>query len=148
LNRRGGEDALAREVARTRRHRTPLSLALLDLDHFKRVNDEYGHPVGDAVLRIVASRVLQTLRITDAAARWGGEEILLVLPDAALPAARMVVDRVRLAIAQAPPGELPAVTVSAGVAEIGPDDESWRPVVARADEKLYQAKAEGRNCVR
>ena len=148
LNRRGGEDALARELARARRHRSPLSLAVLDLDHFKRVNDEHGHAVGDSVLRVAAARVLQAIRITDAAVRWGGEEFVVILPDAVLAAARTVVDRIRIAVGQPAEERLPVITMSAGVAELKPEDESWAVVLDRADERLYEAKASGRNCVR
>lgn len=128
------------------------SVIIADLDHFKRVNDTYGHDAGDAVLREFSDRLKSRLRAVDLAARYGGEEFVVLMPDAALAEAVAGADRLRLAVAGAPfrlPGEeqLLDVTVSIGVAEIRAGDDV-DTVLRRADKALYLAKAEGRNCVK
>jgi two-component system cell cycle response regulator len=145
LNRRGGEQAIGREVARATRDKTPLAFALLDVDHFKKVNDVHGHAVGDRVLSEIAAVVTGTVRAYDLAIRWGGEEILLALPGADPADARVVVERVRLHVETHRALNLPPVTLSAGVDELRPGEPDCRSAIARADQKLYQAKAAGRN---
>ena len=148
-NRRGAEQQLKREVARARRYNTSMALVMLDLDHFKRVNDVFGHQVGDDTLRQMASILQARLRECDLAARWGGEEFLLVLPETDIEGGRACAERIRAAVgAMTLPvsGQLP---VSAGVAELEQSDESDHyQAIARADAKLYEAKAAGRNAVR
>lgn len=147
VNRRGGEQGLAREMSRLARGGIAhLSVAMLDIDHFKRVNDTFGHPVGDSVLRLVAELVSTSIRPTDLAIRWGGEEILLVLSGADLETARRLVDRIRLKVAQARVEGLPAVTFSAGVGELSKAEQPSIGI-GRADAALYTAKTSGRNCV-
>ena len=144
-NRRGGDDAAQREASRTRRAGRPMSFLLADIDHFKRVNDSYGHAEGDRVIRDVAATLAYCLRSSDVAARWGGEEFLAVLPDADLARAQQVAERVRAAV-ELIVGE-PLVTVSIGCAQLEAN-ERVEAAIGRADAALYQAKAAGRNQVR
>ena len=143
-NRRGIEREIKQEMLRLRRYETPLSFAMFDIDHFKRINDTYGHSVGDEVLREVAQILAKSLRDTDIVARWGGEEFLLVLPETAGDGARLCADRIRLAVAGA---ALPIpVTISAGVHQASPE-ESLTEILSLADKRLYLAKNSGRNRV-
>jgi len=142
-NRRAADDALVRELARARRAGTPLCVALLDLDHFKRVNDTFGHHEGDRVLVTVAGVLRAQARITDVIARWGGEEFLAVLPGDR-DGARAYCARVREALAELSIANVGAITISAGIAELA-RDESIEAAVGRADAHLYDAKAAGRD---
>jgi len=149
-NRRAFEEDLAREAARAARAGTPLSLVLLDVDRFKAVNDTHGHPAGDAVLAAVAARAEGALRAGDLLARVGGEEFAILLPGAGLEAAVEAAERVRARIAEEPvvAGEVSlAVTVSLGCASLLPGDANGADLFARADRRLYGAKAAGRNRV-
>ncbi len=143
-------ELLAIEVLRASRYHTPLAVAMCDLDHFKRVNDSFGHPAGDAVLAGASAGIQRMLRSTDAAGRYGGEEFLLVLPGTDIAGARAVAERVRAAIEETEfdvGAEAPhPVTVSIGVAALG-EGQSVEALVAAADEALYEAKAAGRNRV-
>ncbi|MDB4990775.1 MAG: diguanylate cyclase with and sensor [Myxococcaceae bacterium] len=146
LNRRAGEDKLSRELTRARRYERELSCALLDIDHFKRINDTYGHATGDDVLRNLARLIGARIRGSDAVARWGGEEFLLVLPETSLTGARELAESMRKLVEATPFGIPTGVTVSIGVALVSAD-EPYERTVARADEHLYAAKAQGRNRV-
>jgi len=135
------------EIARAHRSQAPCSIALIDLDWFKRVNDAYGHPTGDEVLRTFAITVFANIRNTDRFGRYGGEEFLLVLPDTANDVAARTLDRLRAIVAELDwsafsPGM--RVTISAGVATLKPV-ETADTFLARADNALYAAKARGRN---
>ena len=146
----GFAEALRREVASARRQQHPLSLALLDLDHFKRVNDRFGHLAGDHVLREVASAVRPLVRAEQLFARIGGEELALLLPGVPLEKARLFAEKVRRLVEEHPfvlEGTRIPVTSSIGLAELSAADEVPDALVRRADEKLYQAKEEGRNRV-
>lgn len=145
-NRRGGEEALAREVARARRSGSPLSLVLFDIDHFKNINDQAGHAVGDRVLKGISDILSASQRGSDLAMRWGGEEFLVLLPDVGLSGARSFAERVRENVQNLVVEETGRITVSAGVAELQPD-ETGAAALARADASLYRAKAAGRNRV-
>lgn len=152
-NRRALMDRLSAEVERARRYALHLSMLMVDLDHFKAVNDSYGHVIGDDVLRGV-SRVLQReARAVDVVARFGGEEFVIVLPETAEEGAVALAERIRARVAETPPvpgGEYGwlRVTVSIGVATIpSPRVNSPEDLIALADEALYRAKARGRNCV-
>jgi len=135
------------EVTRAQRTGSPLALLLVDVDHFKRVNDRHGHAAGDDVLRKVGRTLGGCVRACDTAARWGGEEFLLLLPDTDLEGARIVAERARKAI-ESLALPLGTVTISAGLSQLGgPEDDEPR-ALARADANLYRAKAGGRNCVR
>ena len=149
-NRRHVFELLKAEQARSVRSEEPLSLVLIDLDHFKDVNDRHGHAVGDAVLREFGQALRDGLRETDGAGRWGGEEFLLVLPRMPASGAAAFVDRLRAAVAQRlldPAIPDLRVNFSAGVSEclVG---EIVQDAIARADRALYEAKDAGRGCTR
>ncbi|WP_173087016.1 sensor domain-containing diguanylate cyclase [Fundidesulfovibrio magnetotacticus] len=146
LNRRALFDSLEAELRRSRRYDGKVALAMLDVDHFKSVNDRHGHQTGDMVLRAVASRLLQEARTTDVIGRYGGEEFLMVMPETSLESAVVVAERVRAAIGNMLLDALGgAVTVSIGVARH--EGEAILDLVAKVDAKLYEAKAAGRNRV-
>jgi diguanylate cyclase (GGDEF)-like protein len=139
--------------ALARRYGRQLCVLVLDLDHFKPVNDRYGHAAGDDVLRFVAASLGLQLRSTDICARTGGEEFAIVLPETNLAEAMQTAERIRETIAVTPvPSDLaPApirITASIGVAEFLQTGESLEEVLSQADGALYQAKGDGRNCVR
>ena len=146
-NRRALGEALQREVGRARRDGRPLAAVALDLDHFKRVNDSYGHATGDRLLVAVGGALLSSVRPYDLAARTGGEELLVLLPGANLVTAAEVAERFRTRIAGLVVDGLPeTVTASAGVAVLE-GDEREEGFLARADQALYEAKRLGRNRV-
>lgn len=148
-NREALQERLDLELQRWRRYGNPLSLALLDIDHFKRFNDSFGHKAGDRVLQLVAKALQDRLRQTDFIARFGGEEFVVLLPETPADVARDVLDDLRNHIRELPfhfRGEPVSVTFSAGVAGFEQDDES-DSVFDRADNGLYQAKAAGRDRV-
>ena len=148
---------LGEELARARRDGTRLVCLMLDIDHFKRVNDTWGHAAGDAVLRELAQRVESQVRASDVAARYGGEEFVILLPNTGVDAAAKLAERVRAAIAGSPialpNGETLTVTASIGIAEAAPgqDDTDLKTfgdsLLARADVALYAAKSAGRDQV-
>ena len=148
-------DSLAREKGRADRSNVPVSVCIFDLDHFKHLNDEHGHLVGDRVLKSFAKRVRGELRGMDTAnpsdhrrsfGRFGGEEFIAILPSTALAGAAACAERIRAAIADRPFDDLYRVTTSVGVAEYR-RGETVPELLARADDALYKAKAEGRNRV-
>jgi diguanylate cyclase (GGDEF)-like protein len=147
-NRRQAQEFLTRESRRADRHGYSLSVALLDIDHFKSVNDRFGHPVGDRVLAQAGRQLRRSLRDEDLVARWGGEEFLVVLPHVPLASALICTERLRHCVARpaerGEPLEQGVVTLSAGVAELQ-RGEAWHELIDRADRALYRAKAEGRD---
>jgi len=147
-NRRAASDALHAEAARAERLGTPLSIVLADLDGFKDVNDVHGHAVGDAVLRAFAAVLRETLRESDLAGRWGGEEFLLLLPGADEEGAVQLAERVRIALAERSVPSAPGlrVTASFGVAEYA-GETNTEELVASADGALYRAKRAGKDRV-
>lgn len=149
-NRRFLTEVLSLEVLRATRYRTPLSLLMADVDHFKQVNDTYGHPTGDAVLQATAEAILRVVRTTDVAGRYGGEEFLAVLPHTDLDGAFTLAERLRIAIESAEcvagDGRRFSVTSSFGVAQLA-RSEDVAALVQRVDGALYEAKAAGRNRV-
>jgi diguanylate cyclase (GGDEF)-like protein len=147
FNRHAGELVLEREVARARRTRVPFSLALIDVDHFKDVNDRHGHAAGDEVLKQVSSVLTSTFRASDLAVRWGGDEFLVFLPDVPAGGAMVFAERARSQVEALFFGSTGTVTLSAGVAQVGPDEDAYA-AVRRADAQLYEAKRSGRNLVR
>ena len=142
-NRRHGTELLAADLS-ARRPGQALSLLMLDIDHFKTINDTFGHQAGDHVLIEIASRLRRSLRGNDVVARWGGEEFVVLLRDCALPDALRLAEEIRAAIAELPFGAMGSLTVSVGVAEAraGEDLTTW---LERADQALYRAKRAGRN---
>ncbi|GAB6049769.1 hypothetical protein JCM16106_06130 [Hydrogenophilus islandicus] len=148
LNRHGWERALPREQARLQRNGTTAAVALIDLDHFKQINDRYGHDVGDQVLSALGALLTQNLRPTDLIARWGGEEILVLFPETDLDSALAVLERLRNQWQrqrwETPEGPLEGVTFSAGVA-LWNGETPFADVLRAADQALYHAKRSGRN---
>ena len=145
-NRRFLTERLAQEIARSSRQGHPLAVMLIDLDHFKRINDVYGHSVGDSVLQGVGSYLSDHARKMDIVGRWGGEEFLIVLPDTVLPEALEVAQRLRLVLEQRPGETAETVTASFGVAQYRVGEQPGA-LLERADQMLYRAKAAGRNRV-
>jgi diguanylate cyclase (GGDEF)-like protein/PAS domain S-box-containing protein len=149
-NRRSFDAAARREVERARRYAKPFTVIAIDIDHFKRVNDTYGHDVGDIVLRNMTKTCLEKLRITDVLARLGGEEFAVLLPETGVEAAVVLAERLRVAVASTPidtvKGKL-GITVSLGVALFALNETTIDLVLQRADQALYKAKHAGRNRV-
>jgi diguanylate cyclase (GGDEF)-like protein len=150
-SRRAIGEMLEREINRARRQRAPLSITLLDVDHFKSVNDRFGHATGDAVLCEVVRRLQGTLRPYDAVGRYGGEEFLVIKPNCPVDQARRVAERLRQSLAGRPiqVGDMALeVTASFGVATFAPSHVSSSEELVRiADQALYEAKRSGRNRV-
>src|SRR6185437_12276391 len=152
LNRRALLDRLATELDRVRRYRTTLSLLLLDVDHFKQINDTSGHLAGDSVLRQIGALLQEAVRTVDVVARYGGEEFVTLLPETSDEGATSFAERLRERIAAQPfevGGETPVhLTVSIGIATFpSPGVESTDDLFARAESALYRAKSAGRNQV-
>jgi len=152
-NRRAFASMGEREVVRARRYQRPLSLILFDIDHFKNVNDTHGHLIGDKVLRVLTELVTKTTRGTDIVCRYGGEEFIVLMPEAGRAEGLAMAERLREEISRmrvvTTTAETLALTVSLGVAELGPDvGENLETLIARADRAMYEAKAAGRNTVR
>jgi diguanylate cyclase (GGDEF)-like protein len=150
-NRRWLKEMLERQMQRSQGEGAPLALLMIDGDHFKRVNDQYGHNIGDQVLQALGATMLDWVRPTDLVARYGGEEFVIVLPGTDLVGARVVAERMRKMIAEARTastlGELlPVVTVSIGVA-LMEEADTMDELIGRADAALYLAKEKGRNRV-
>lgn len=150
-NRRWFDGTLTRLFERNRRDGTPLSLLVIDVDHFKRFNDTYGHAAGDDVLKAVGKTLASSLRPTDMPARYGGEEFVVLLPNTRIDGALVAAERVRMAMAraelQASDGrELPRITISVGAVELAGHDGA-ASLFHDADQALYRAKQNGRNRV-
>ncbi len=146
-NRRRLDTALALEAERSRRYGSHLSVVMIDIDHFKSVNDSFGHVVGDKVLQSVAQIAQRSLRVTDLAGRYGGEEFLVILPNTAAHDARVMAERLRTEIEGAPFDFRPEpITASLGVAAWQAGDDTVS-LINRADGALYEAKRAGRNRV-
>lgn len=143
-NRRCFYDLLEREIERSHRNRRPLTLLMADIDHFKRINDAHGHAEGDKALIRFAEICVRHLRAGDAAARIGGEEFAVILPDTDMDGAMHAAERIRQETANNVPIGVPAFTVSFGMADLRPEEDQTS-LFARADEALYRAKAHGRN---
>lgn len=150
LNRRAFFDRARREFNRAKRYQKPLSAIMIDLDHFKKVNDTYSHAVGDQVLTEVALRIRETVRTLDIVGRYGGEEISIIAPETSLEGALQLAERLRSNIGSTPietsAGPL-HVTVSVGVAALSPEMTRLEQLLHAADQKLYEAKERGRNRV-
>lgn len=145
-NRHAFEEVGKRYFERAKREAKPLALLMIDIDHFKRINDTFGHPAGDEVLRQVAQTLQRQVRASDFAARYGGEEFVVLLPNCDLPHAQKKAERIRKAVVGLGL-EQGRVTVSVGVALAAPDQETLEETIERADAALYEAKQAGRNRV-
>ena len=148
LSRRAILDAIDDEVDRAKRNGHALTCLMLDLDHFKTINDTHGHQFGDIALHRVAQVVSELCRTNDRLGRYGGEEFLMILPDTRIDGAIRLAERVRLAVAETHLDRLEErITLSIGVSEWHPDERSSKTLIARADRALLEAKAAGRNHV-
>ena len=151
-NKRYGLIRLEEAVYTAKRYKAGLGLVMCDIDHFKRVNDSYGHPAGDAVLKEVSRRIAMSVRQADIAVRYGGEEFMLILPETDMNQLALIGEKIRQAVTAAPVAlgavgvSLP-LTISVGVATFHPDSDSSESLIARADAALYRAKAGGRDRV-
>jgi diguanylate cyclase (GGDEF)-like protein len=153
-NRREMMRLLADEVERFQRHGRPVSLALLDIDHFKSINDAYGHPVGDEILRCFSQLLLTQVRSLDRAARYGGEEFAIILPETVHRNAFILAERMRqilaghtFAVAQTSGTQLNiALTVTIGIGEISSRVGTKEAFLEAVDRVLYEGKRKGRNC--
>jgi|SRR5450830_89682 len=145
-NRREFSSILASEVDRAKRYGAPLSLIMYDIDYFKRVNDTFGHSVGDYILQALIGMVQENIRANDVSARWGGEEFMVLMPQSGIEAARTAAEKLRVAIAEHQFDKVGRLTVSFGVAEFEPQDD-FNSLLKRVDDALYLAKERGRNRV-
>ncbi|MDX1678174.1 GGDEF domain-containing protein, partial [Arsukibacterium sp.] len=145
-NRSKLDDILCQEIARSIRHQSPFSVILADLDYFKSVNDNFGHMAGDQVLIAFATIMQQHCRELDVAGRWGGEEFLIICPHTDLSGAKLLAERIRVAVANFEFTHGKPLTVSLGVASFIRDDNA-NTILKRADDALYRAKGKGRNRV-
>lgn len=145
FSRRSGEETLELQFTIAKRSAAPLSIAFIDLDHFKSVNDTFGHEAGDGVLKLAATMIGSQLRRGDMLVRWGGEEFVLILPNTDMKQARTVMKRLRHAGFGMRPDQQP-ITASIGLSELKEEGvEDWRRLVEIADQRMYFAKAHGRN---
>ncbi len=150
-NRRYLSEVLERKISRSERSKTPLTVLMIDIDHFKRYNDTYGHEAGDLLLREFGALLRQMVRGSDIACRYGGEEFVLVMPEATAAQASEKADEIRRCLANLKvdyQGQtLGQVTVSIGISEYAVDGRLATELLSASDRALYQAKASGRNCV-
>ncbi|MDQ7038401.1 MAG: sensor domain-containing diguanylate cyclase [Aquificota bacterium] len=145
-NRRASEGLLNHELEKAKKYRKPLSVIMFDIDHFKKINDTYGHQTGDEVLRRLVNLVRKNLRKTDIIARWGGEEFIVLLPGTDLKNAVELAERLRRVVERADFGKVGRVTVSFGVAGLKEAD-TVESIISRVDKAVYRAKRKGRNRV-
>ncbi len=149
-NRAAMDNTLARELELAKRHSTPLTLLTLDIDHFKRINDTYGHSIGDCVIKAVAEAAILTIRRSDMIFRFGGEEFVILLSNTSTSGASLLAERLRQKIAETTiicDGKSLGATVSIGISSLQDNDTAGQ-LFCRADAALYAAKAAGRNCCR
>jgi len=149
MNRRGITVGLLDAMAQAERYRTPLTVAMADIDHFKEINDTYGHEAGDRVLKNVAAILSDALRMPDKVGRYGGEEFLIVLPHTSLPQGSKIVERIRASVSKKifdQGAKKARVTISVGVTQFKPG-EDLEQLMSHADKALYDAKKGGRNLV-
>jgi diguanylate cyclase (GGDEF)-like protein len=149
-NRAAFDEALSRQVEIAHRHDRTLGMIVIDIDHFKKINDTYGHAAGDCLLQTLAKTASSTIRLSDQIFRYGGEEFVILLPESSLAGVKRLADRIRRnveAVEWMCNGQPITMTASFGIA-ILKDDETESGFFVRADKALYQAKADGRNCTR
>lgn len=150
-NRRYFMERAQEELIRANRYKHPLTFMMMDIDHFKRINDTYGHHAGDQVLKNVASICTDNLRVHDLFGRIGGEEFSAMLPETNLNDAMVVAERIRKSIEEAEwaiDGKKVSCTISIGMSQLNDDSETLDNLMKKADEALYLAKSSGRNCIR
>ena len=150
-NRRHFEDCLEREFLRSKRYKSDLSFAIIDIDFFKKINDTYGHSSGDYVLKEVAYLILQTFRKTDMVFRYGGEEFAVIITETPIDKAVIPLERLRISVSEnifKYNGQQINVTISIGVSGVNEDTESVHQLFENADKALYAAKENGRNQTR
>jgi len=145
-NRAYGEDVLHRENQRYARSGNEYSVILLDMDHFKKINDTHGHVTGDKVLQLLSSILKDHTRKTDTTSRWGGEEFLIICPDTKIEGASRLAETIRTTVESSDFGLSTPITCSFGVTQSRPDEKT-NQLLVRVDKALYQAKHQGRNCV-
>lgn len=153
FNRRAFEELVVHNFFEYKQSRYPFSILMLDIDHFKSINDKYGHPSGDIVIQAVAEVIKNTSRLADVAARWGGEEFIIALPSSDLNQGYILGERIRenvekLVLQDCNGDALPKVTVSLGASVSNDDDVNLEQIIERADQALYDAKKSGRNRVK
>jgi len=149
-NRRFLSSRLKEEFERHRRYKRSMSLMMIDIDHFKSVNDTYGHPCGDFVLKSVSDTIQSALRRVDILARFGGEEFCCILPETCFENSLLVADRIRSQVEMASfeyDGQIIKVTVSIGIPKTAEPDNTHESLLKNADNALYAAKTSGRNAV-
>lgn len=150
INRRQFNHQLDAEIARAKRHRNPLSLALFDIDDFKKINDFYGHPTGDRILKELGQLIITNVRESDIPARYGGEEFALILPETGQIDAYELLERLRAMIEHTVfclPDNPMTATISVGVAQLDPEHAKAYELIEKADAALYEAKKQGKNQV-
>jgi len=145
-NRRKFNEILSYEIVRDRRYRSGLSVILCDIDHFKKINDTYGHDTGDRVLKQFAQTISQSIRDSDLLARWGGEEFILLIINAEPEMAKLVAEKIRKITEETEFEVVKNLTISLGIASLTADDNE-ESLINRADNALYEAKNNGRNCL-
>lgn len=146
-NRRSLLAELQRQVTYAERYGSPLSISMIDIDNFKDINDKYGHPAGDQVLRFIASQMRDRIRQPDVIGRYGGDEFLVILPNTTVNAAADQAARLCQQVAAAPViagKELIGVSMSVGITQFQPNSDDWHRLLERADQAMYQAKHSGR----
>lgn len=141
------EESFVREMKRSRRYQDPFSVIMVDIDHFKEVNDNFGHDVGDNVLIIIADLLKKDIRDTDILGRWGGEEFLIICPHTGIREATILAEHLRSVLEAHRFEGIDSKTCSLGVSEFDLGDDGYKEVIKRADEALYEAKRNGRNQV-
>ncbi len=150
LNRRAFDEILIIELSRFKRSHETYSLLMIDIDYFKKINDEYGHAVGDIAIQTIAQTCESNLRLHDKLARWGGEEFCILLPNTDKEAAFIVAEKLRETVSDVSIIESDqkiAVTISIGLSQVEKSDMDHSAIIKRADDNLYKAKKSGRNCV-
>lgn len=146
LNRRSGEQLLMQYDSQRKHQGKPVCLVILDIDNFKKINDTFGHAIGDQVLKTVSKILLKAARSSDHVIRWGGEEFLIIVPDANLDETSVLTERIRKSISHQAIDYVGQVTASFGIAELF-DNETTASLINRADKALYKAKLSGKNCI-
>jgi diguanylate cyclase (GGDEF)-like protein len=151
-NRRALHETLHKEIRRSKRYRKPLSLLMLDIDGFKKINDTFGHQAGDEVLKSVAAHLQEVIRETDFLARYGGDEFAVILPETKAREATVLAERLKKAVVNYPisaGGDHRSITLSVGVADISNErTDSEEELISRADRVLYLSKGNGGNLVK